>query len=69
VFFRTDPMNTRISAALLTVSATIALPLLAALPAKQAPGALAAMRAAGFTEAAVIGRVLGAPAPSTRQAT
>jgi selenide,water dikinase len=44
-------------------------PLLAALPAEQAPAALAAMRAAGFSEAAVIGRVLGAPAPSARQAT
>ena len=33
-------------------------PLLAALPAEQAPAALAAMRAAGFTEAAVIGRVV-----------
>jgi len=36
-------------------------PLLAALPAEQAPDALAAMRAAGFAQAAVIGRVLGTP--------
>jgi selenide,water dikinase len=34
-------------------------PLLAALPAEQAPDALAAMRGAGFAQAAVIGRVLG----------
>jgi len=40
-------------------------PLLAALPAEQAPAALAAMRAAGFTEAAVIGRVLGSPSAAT----
>jgi selenide,water dikinase len=44
-------------------------PLLAAFPTEQAPDALAAIRAAGFAEAAVIGRVLGAPAPSPRQAT
>jgi selenide,water dikinase len=36
-------------------------PLLAALPAEQAPAALAAMRAAGFAQATVIGRVLGTP--------
>jgi cyclic pyranopterin phosphate synthase len=36
-------------------------PLLAALPAEQAPDALAAMRDAGFAQAAVIGRVLGTP--------
>ena len=34
-------------------------PLLAALPAEQAPAALAAVRQAGFTEAALIGRVVG----------
>jgi selenide,water dikinase len=43
-------------------------PLLASLPADQAPAALAAIRAAGFTKAAVIGRVLGAQAASTGQA-
>jgi len=36
-------------------------PLLAALPAEQAPDALAAMRAAGFAQATVIGRVLATP--------
>jgi selenide,water dikinase len=36
-------------------------PLLAALPADQAPAALAAMQAAGFAQAAVIGRVMGTP--------
>jgi selenide,water dikinase len=36
-------------------------PLLAALPAEQAPDALAAMRAAGFAQATGIGRVLGTP--------
>ncbi len=36
-------------------------PLLAALPAEQAPDALAAMRAAGFAQATVIGRVMGTP--------
>ncbi len=36
-------------------------PLLAALPAEQAPAALAAMRAAGFAQAALIGRVLATP--------
>jgi len=36
-------------------------PLLAALPAEQAPDALAAMRATGFAQAAVIGRVLATP--------
>ncbi len=36
-------------------------PLLAALPAEQAPAALVAMQEAGFGEAAVIGRVLGGP--------
>jgi selenide,water dikinase len=34
-------------------------PLLAALPAEQAPAALAALRGAGFGAAAVIGRVVG----------
>lgn len=33
-------------------------PLLAALPAEQAPLALAALRAAGFNRAALIGRVI-----------
>ena len=36
-------------------------PLLAALPAEQAQAALATMRAAGFAQATVIGRVLGTP--------
>ena len=36
-------------------------PLLAALAANQAPAALAAMRAAGFAQASVIGQVLGIP--------
>lgn len=40
-------------------------PLLAALPAEQAPDALAAMRAAGFAQATVIGRVLGSPSAAT----
>ena len=36
-------------------------PLLAALPADRAGAALAALQRAGFSEAALIGRVLGAP--------
>ena len=36
-------------------------PLLAALPAEQAEGALEALRCSGFSEAAVIGRVLSNP--------
>jgi selenide,water dikinase len=41
-------------------------PLLAALPADQAGEALAALHGAGFPEAALIGRVLGAPELSQR---
>jgi selenide,water dikinase len=41
-------------------------PLLAALPADRAGGALAALQRAGYLEAALIGRVLGAPELSPR---